>query len=221
MKQYRITLHGESPLLMHADNMMWQEKVSQWRMDPANKKFVNNGDDRTPSWTWLGHVYHDRKVLGIPSDNLMTMLREGGAKVPFQGKETFKKQTQAGIVIDQPLWPLTVSGKEIPVAAIDAFTKMPEISEHIDAAEKLGFELLIKRARVASSKHVRVRPLFRDWACSGSLTITDPQRTGITKKVLQLILDNAGALVGIGDWRPSSPKASGTYGRFVAEVEEL
>jgi hypothetical protein len=219
MKQYIVSIKGESPLLMHQDNIAWGEKVRTWSKDPANRDRSVAGDDRTPPWTWLGYVYHDGKSIGMPSDNLMTMLREGGAKVPKGGKSTFKKETQAGILIDQQQWALTIGGRAISVADLNAIAKFEDFVDHITAAEDLGFELLIKRAKIGSSKHIRVRPLFREWELKGSLTVLDPARTGLTKQVLQNILDQAGALCGLGDWRPSSPKSPGVFGRFSAVLE--
>jgi hypothetical protein len=219
MKQYNIVVKGESPLIMHSDNIAWNEKVKAWSKDPANRDKSVAGDDRTPVWTWIGYTYHDGKEIGVPSDNLMTMFREGGAKVIKTGKSTFKKETQAGILIDQQQWPLYIDGKTIPVTEIDRILKLEEFADHIKAAEDLGFELLVKRAKIGASKHVRVRPMFRYWELRGSLTVLDPERTGLTRDILQTILDQSGALCGLGDWRPSSPKSPGVFGRFSATIE--
>jgi len=221
MNQYRVTLSALSPLIMHADNLAFCEKVKAWQKDPANKELSVAGDDRSPAWTWIGSVYHDGRVVGIPSDNLMTMLREGGAKVVNRGKETYKKQTQAGLMIDAPQWDLRVAGNTIDYTQIKEQIGENDFAAHLDLAESLGFELLVKRARINAAKHVRVRPLFRDWTAIGSLTVFDEEVSGLTKPVIQKILDVAGSLVGLGDWRPTSPKSSGTFGRFQATVEEM
>ena len=219
MDQYQVTLKGLTPLLLHSDNLAYSEKIKVWQKDPANKELSLAGDDRAPAWIWLGYLYHDRRHIGIPADNLMTMLREGGCKVVNRGKETYKKQTQAGIMIDQQQWPLLIGGKTVPVEGLNALIGNSDFSKHLEAAEALGFELLVKRAKIGSAKHVRVRPLFREWTVTGSLTVIDSELSGLSKPILQRILDVAGALVGLGDWRPSSPKSSGTFGKFEAEVK--
>lgn len=165
------------------------------------------GDDRSPAWTWLGYAYHNTRVLGIPADNLMTVLREGGCKVKNTGKETYKKQTQSGILIDQEQWDLVVNGKPIPVAQLSGLIGCNDFQKHLDAVEALGFELLVKRAKIGQAKHVRVRPLFRQWQAVGTLTVLDSELTGLTKNVLELILNQAGALCGLGDWRPARRRA--------------
>ena len=98
MDQYKITLEGLTPLLMHNDNLNFSEKVKEWQTAPENKALSVAGDDRSPAWSWIGYLYHDGKTVGVNSDNIMTMLREGGSKVKTgKGKETYKKQTQSRI----------------------------------------------------------------------------------------------------------------------------
>jgi len=220
MKQYNVTIYGESPLLMHNDNLAWEEKVKAWSKDPANREKSVAGDDRTPPWKWLGYAYHDGRTVGMPSDNLMTMLREGGSKVVKTGKQTYKKQTQAGIIIDQQQWPLYINNETVNVSDLEKIAEYEDFVDHLKSVEELGFELLVKRAKVGASKHVRVRPMFREWVLVGSLTVLDPDRTGITSEILKTILEQAGALSGLGDWRPSSPKSPGSFGRFSVEIEE-
>lgn len=220
MERYKLTIKGLSPLLMHQDNLGFNEQLTKWRKDPANKQLSTPGDDRTPAWTWIGSIYHDGKVLGMPSDNVMTMLREGGAKVQGQGKSTYKKQTQAGVLLDQQQMTLLVGGKPLDLTPIKKLIGNLEFTEHLELAEKMGFELLVKRAKIGMSKHVRVRPMFREWSLEGSFTVMDSEVSGLTQDIMRLVLNQAGALCGLGDWRPSSP-SSGTFGRFAPTIERL
>jgi hypothetical protein len=160
-RTYTVTITGESPLLMHYDNLSWAEVMKTWAMDPGNKAGSVAGDDRSPAFRWIGCLYVDAGKIVIPSDNLMTVLREGGKRCPTgKGQTTFKSQTQSGIVVDQIAWPLVVSnGKTIPYSAIEALTKEPDFAEHEKLCKSLGFELFTKRAKIGTAKHVRVRPL--------------------------------------------------------------
>jgi hypothetical protein len=221
MEQYAITLTGNTPLLMHNDNLAFSEKVNAWCKAPENKEHSKAGDDRTPPWTWIGYLYHDERHIGVAADNIMTMLREGGAKVKTGNRsETFKKQTQSGIALDQQQFDLYVNGDLIKHDDIKPFVGNRSFPEHIDLAESLGFELLVKRAKIGQSKHVRVRPMFRNWVLKGSLTVLDSELSNLTQFNLERILEQGGALCGLCDWRPSSP-SSGTYGKFKAIVERM
>lgn len=220
MDRYALTIKGLSPLIMHHDNLTFGEKTTAWRKDPANKALSVSGDDRSPAFTWLGYLYHDGKIVGMPSDNVMTMFREGGAKVAGKGKGTFKKQTQAGLILDQQQMILTINGKPIQVDQFKPLLENSDFTDHLAAAEAAGFELLVKRAKIGMAKHVRVRPLFREWQLDGSFTVMDSEVSGLTEDILRLVLAQAGALCGLGDWRPSSP-SSGTFGRFESVLKKL
>ena len=220
MQRYQITFTGETALLLHHDNLAWAETMKAWSMDPANKKESVAGDDRTPAWRWIGNLYVDGGRVVIPADNLMTVLREGGKKCPTgKGQQTFKSQTQSGILVDQAAWPLLVNGgAEVPYAPIKEMIGNKDFAAHEARAVELGFELFTKRAKIGASKHVRVRPRFDVWSCSGTLTILDES---ITEGVLTNILAMAGSLSGLGDWRPSSPKSPGPFGRFTAQIAKM
>lgn len=218
-RTYQVTLTGESPLLLHRDNIQWGEAMKRWSSDPNNKKLSVAGDDRTPAHRWIGCLYVNAGLLVIDSDNLMTVLREGGAKCPAgKGNKTFKRETQSGIVVNEIGWPITVNGGVIPFAEIEALQTESDFEKHCATASRLGFSLFVKRARVNQTKHVRVRPRFDVWSVSGTLTVLDDT---ITTEVLERILTHAGAYAGLGDWRPSSPKSPGPFGRFTATIKEI
>ena len=217
--RYQIELTGETPLLLHHDNIQWSDMLTKWGKDPANKKNSVAGDDRSPAWRWIGNLYVDGGVVVIPSDNLMTMLREGGAKCPTGKKgATFKRQTQSGIVVDQAAWPITINGNSIPYAPIKELMENDDFSTQLETIAKMGFELFVKRAKIGMAKHIRVRPRFDKWAATGTVTILDDT---ISKDVLENIVTFAGMYAGLGDWRPSSPKSPGSFGRFSAKVRAV
>lgn len=219
--RYKITLTGKQPLLLHRDNIDWQQRLLAWRTDPANKKKSVPGDDRSPGWTWIGSLYVSEGKLVVDSDNLMTMLREGGARCPQPGRagKTYKRETQSGIVIDSLAWPLIVGGNSIPSAQFEELANEDDFGKHQAAAEKAGFTLFVKRARVGQAKHVRVRPRFDSWQLCGTLTVLDTDT--ITDRVISDVLTFAGAYSGLGDWRPSSPKSPGFFGTFTPTIEKL
>lgn len=219
MRTYEVTITGKTPFLMHHDNVEWADFMDEWRAKPENKKFSKPGDDRTPAWRWLGCLYHDEKQLVIPQSNVMKCLMEGGAMVPVSGGKngkTFKAQTQSGMMSVEPNWTLLIGGRPIAWADLEALKNQKLFTEHKRAARALGFELLVKRAAVGSSKHIRVRPQFAGgWQAVGHVMVWDEQ---ITVEVLRDIFEYAGQYKGIGDWRPGAPKKPGPYGTFEAKI---
>ena len=217
MRTYKVTFTGKTPLLMHHDNIEWADFMDEWKSDPANKKHSKAGDDRTPAWRWLGCCYHDGKLLGIPSANIMRCLMEGGAMVPVPGGKsgkTFKAQTQSGMMSQEPLWPLRVENDTITWKSIEQLKDVPKFAAHKKAAQDFGFDLLVKRAKIGSSKHIRVRPQFSNWSISGTFVIWDEQ---LDEKALLNILEYAGQYKGLCDWRPGG-RTPGPYGTFEAKL---
>lgn len=219
MRTFKVTITGKTPLLMHHDNIEWADDMELWKDNPDNRKGSKAGDDRSPAWRWLGCVYHDGVRIGIPQANIMKCLMEGGVMVPVPGGKrgkTFKSQTQSGMMSAEPYWPLLINGAQIKWADVERLMNEEVFANHKAAARALGFELLVKRAAVGTSKHIRVRPQFAaGWQCSGSIAVWDEQ---ITDKALRDIFAFAGQYKGIGDWRPGAPKKPGPYGTFEAKI---
>lgn len=219
MQSYKVTLTGETPMLMHADDLKWRSELERWLKVPENKKKSKAGDDRTPAWKWIGCCYHNGKLVGVPSDNLMTTIREGASKVSTGKKgATFKRQSQSGIVVNELLWPLLAPKGTISWVEISELVKQEDFSLHEAKATELGFELFSKPVRVGQSKHIRVRPRFDSWSTSGTITVFDDT---ISEEILVSIFEQAGMYCGLCDWRPSSPSKPGPYGRFTTEIQAL
>jgi hypothetical protein len=206
------------PLLMHADNIDWADILHEWTKDPANKAVSKAGDDRTPAWRWIGYLNHDDPKTGvvtIPSEYIMRCIMGGAAEVQTgKGRKTFKVQSQSGILCERFHWPLLIKGKPIQMSDITPLLSVNVFKEHVETVRSLGFELFVKRVVIGNNKHIRVRPRFENWSCAGELIIIDDQ---ITDTVLTNIVDIAGRLKGLGNWRPSA-KTPGPFGTFTASV---
>lgn len=218
---FDVELTGETGLIMHADDLMWRDMMGAWENDPENKRISKKGDDRTPAWRWLGVVYHDEDYIGIPADNLMTCIREGAAKVSVgQGnaRATYKKQSQSGVSVNEPMWPIKVNGKKVPWAPIAELKHETSFSVHQQVAQDLGFMLFVKGAKIGRAKHIRVRPRFDHWTARGTVVVHDET---LTQGVLTKIFGMAGRYCGLGDWRPSTATAPGPWGKFAAKISEV
>src|SRR3990167_5906286 len=218
MRTYHVTLTGKAPLLMHHDNVEWSDFMDEWKSNPAHKKLSKAGDDRSPPWRWLGCVYHDGTNLAIPQANVMRALMEGGTMVLVPGGrmgKTFKAQTQSGMMSVEPFWTLMIGDSVLAWSDLEAFKDLEKFSEHREHARALGFDLLVKRAKIGQSKHIRVRPQFATgWQAIGSLVVWDEQ---ITIESLRSIIEYAGQYKGLGDWRPGG-KTPGPYGTFEGKI---
>ncbi len=101
--------------------------------------------------------------------------------------------------------------KPIPNSAIEEVARKKDFSDHEAISIAMGFELFVKRAPVGQSKHVRVRPRFNNWKIVGTLVVGMDE---ISNDVLAKLFELAGNFAGLCDWRPSSPKSPGSFGRF-------
>jgi len=209
-------LTGLTPLLLHNDDVDMADMLNAWRKDPKNKNLSKPGDDRSPPWTWQAYLYHDGEHVCLPSDNLWTCFREAAASVPMKGQKSFKESAAAGIYFEQEFLPIKVDGgRQVELSAIEQ-VRDNTYPEQIQAAKSLGFELFAKRARVGTSKHIRVRPRFVNWRLSGTVLVTADE---LTLEVLNSIGDIAGRYKGVGDGRPSAKKPW-PYGKFQIQFSE-
>lgn len=219
MRTVRIELTGKMPFLMHADNIEWADRMEEWKNEPSNKAKSKAGDDRTPPWRWIGCLNYDdfeKGVVTLPAEYIMRCGMAGAAQVPTgKGKTTFKSQSQSGIVSQDFHWSFHCNGKPVQMKEIQKMFKLATFKEHTEFAQNLGFQLFCKRVKIGKNKHIRVRPRFENWAARGELIIIDEQ---ITDKVLSDMLDIAGRLKGLGDWRPSAPESPGPFGTFSAQI---
>lgn len=218
MKKYRFCLTGLTPLLVHADDIIAADSLIEWRRDPMNKNRTTPGDDRSPAWTWKTYLYSDGKHLTVPFQNLMASLRLAGAEVSMSGRKTFKVATQTGLVIEEEHLKLIGPKGFIDIKQIDAISDEASFAEHRQAVKPLGFELYVIRAKIGNAKHVRVRPRFDEWRLEGHINVTGPE---FTLEKLRSIFDIAGMHKGLLDWRPSSPKSPGPFGRFKNELTPI
>jgi hypothetical protein len=211
---HTFTLTGQTPLLMHANDIEARDMLDEWRKDAKNKNKSKPGDDRTPPWTWLTYCYHDGVNLAVPCDNLQKSLSEAGASVILKKQLTYKSMMVSGLMFAKEHMTLTVAGKKIKYADLVALRDL-EFKEQANAVRGLGFRLLLKPVVVTNKSHIRVRPCFDDWTLTGEFEIVDKD-LGIS--TVREIFEIAGQRRGLCDWRPGSPKRPGTKGRFTAKI---
>jgi len=145
----------------------------------------------------------------------MVTLRYAGSQLTLKKQKTFKELSQSGLLITTETCQFLCNEKQVSMAEIMRMRERP-FKDHVDGCRKMGFELHIKRAKVGNSKHVRVRPMFRNWSVIGEISVL---KNEITDEILTQMFTLAGR-AGLGDWRPSG-KTPGPYGQFAANVTPI
>lgn len=207
-------LTGLTPLLMHNDDVEASDRLERWRKDSNNKGISKAGDDRSPAWTWMTYLYHDGTHLAIPSQNLMVSLRQAGGQMILKKQKTFKEISQSGMGIFTEYLEFGCPCK-VPIKAI-IDTNNDDFLSQSDETRKYGFRLFVKRARIGTAKHVRVRPRFDTWTASGTV-VTVAQE--LTFETVSKLFELAGR-IGLCDWRPGC-KTPGPFGMFSATLKKV
>lgn len=213
--KFHFTLIGETPLLMHWDNIEGSEIVKAWQKDPANKSRSVAGDDRSPPWTWQTYLYNDGERATMPLENVMGSLLYGGTQVIFKKNKTYKELSQSGLWSPTEHLEFTYGDDQTLDMADVLAMRDDDFAVQVKKCHDLGFRLFAKRARVGQAKHVRVRPRFEQWRVSGEMTVISPD---LKWDVIEMIFNFAGR-GGLGDWRPSSPRRPGVFGMFRSELK--
>ena len=217
--RFEFTLTGTTAMLMHFDDVEWADLIDAWRLDPENtkKKGEKSGDDRRPARTWIGYCYHDSNNLVIPGANLTSCFRKAGARVPMGRQKTLKELAVSGIFIEDEFLSFFNNGKPVAYPPIAKLADDPTFINHASAVIEMGFRLFVKRATIGQAKHVRVRPRFDAWSVRGVLETTAHE---ISTDILESLFVQAGR-VGLGDWRPGSPKSPGPFGMFSHKLKQI
>lgn len=220
---YEFEIRGLTPLLMHADSIEGADIIKEWRDNPQNKGLQRPGDDRSPAWGWMYSLYLDAKQekICMPAVNVTTALMKAGSYLSAGKGKTLKRSAAAGLMIPDEYLPFQANGKSVSFADLSGNKLPQEVDprsfEKLKAvAAKHHIMLWSKRAKIGQAKHIRVRPRFESWSVSGRIEILLPE---FTADVVKQLFEIAGRRVGLGDWRPDSPKSPGPFGQFETKIK--
>jgi hypothetical protein len=187
MKTINIKWTGFRPLLMHngqtADPTNEYSRAKKEITSKGTKKMTDSDYEQLNRLDWESGLYWD-KTLGpvIPSDNIERCIQLGAQK------SRIGKDVQASVFCTSSVIRLDYKGPRDK----DELYKTPGYS-------------LRKGVAVNQSRVMRVRPMFpTGWSLEFELEFDDSL---VDESALVKAMINAGALVGLGDWRPK-------FGRF-------
>jgi hypothetical protein len=189
MINFRITLTGSAPLLMHSSRLADPLNPAAKALKKISSKRAKTDEDYADMarLEWFGSLYLDSDFGPyIPGENISRSLVDG-ARISKLGVKV-----QRGVFISTDVNPIAYRG---PRKADDLWTD-----------ENFRHKASVK---VGTSRVMRCRPLFREWSTSAE-GILDPSVMDLTD--LSAVADAAGKMCGLGDWRPR-------FGRFNSALE--
>lgn len=187
----RLSIEGTAPLLMHNIRLADPLHPITKAMKAISSKRKKTDDDmeQLARLEFEGGLYlHPDLGPYLPGANVEKCIVEGG-RITKQGK-----QVERGLFVVDNEVPLLYQG--------------PRSADDLWADQNFRDTSAVK---VGQSRVMRTRPKFSSWAADVDAEI-DPGMLALD--VLAGIVDDAGAKVGLGDYRPR-------YGRFTATITPL
>lgn len=191
MLNFRLTLTGTAALLMHNGQLADPLNPATKELKKVTSKRTKTDEDHeeVSRIEHMGSLYFDPDAGPyLPADNLWRSLYDA-AKKTKQGV-AFKE----GVILTTLVNPLGYRGPR-------------------DVAGLWADKNFVHRCTVRNQMNrvSRTRPIFPQWSVEADGTLDE---AAMNYADLQAIAQRAGALVGMGDWRPK-------YGRYLAEVTVL
>ena len=172
-----VRLQGTQDILFHR----WSSE------DVAQKSEAKKGSEEKKTDNLEAYVYRDEQgQICIPGRYIVRSITEAGRNFqdPRSKKKMAKDLVQAAVMCDELLSPILINGEPV------------KTWEYEDR----------QRVCIMRSAITRTRPAFKKgWEVEFSLVSLVPDL--VTPDFLRKLVDNAGLLIGLGDFRP-------TYGRF-------
>lgn len=183
LKALTTTWTGIRPLIMHNGLLCdpLSPVVKAMKAITSKRKKTDADYLELERQEFLGSLYTYDKGVHIPTANIERCIQLGAQKSK-QGKAA-----QAAIFVSDPIVPLLYKG-----------TRTPETLE-ADPAFSIRVPIKVGLARI-----MRRRPMFSGWSLKINLEFDDEV---LNASDIEGFMVTAGALIGLGDWRPK-------FGRF-------
>jgi hypothetical protein len=191
MKTLEVKWTGIRPLIMH-NGLMADPTNSLVRRikeitSKGTKKLTDADYEERDRLEWEAGLYWDEEDgLIVPSDNIERCIQLGAQK------SRIGKDVQAAVFCTAPHVPLIHAG--------------PKDKDKLYADPRFT---LRKGVAVQKSRIIRIRPMIpTGWTMQFTIEFDE---NIVNPKNLTKAMQDAGSLVGLGDWRPK-------FGRFLVEV---
>lgn len=191
MKQLTTTWTGIRPLVMHngllADPTNPITRQIKSIVSKGSKKLTDADYAQRDRLEWEGGLYYDdaAKRPYMPSDNIERCIQLGAQK------SRLGKDVQAAVFVADDVVFIDYEG--------------PKDRDKMYAESRF---ILRKGVVIQKSRLIRIRPMIpTGWRLSFTLEYDD---SVVNRANLVKAMEDAGALVGCGDWRPK-------FGRFLVE----
>jgi hypothetical protein len=195
MKSIKVKIAGIRPLVLH--NGLMADPTNPYTI--AIKKITSKGSKKLTEHDyaerdrleWEAGLYWSEETGGIaiPSDNLERCIQEGAKK------NRLGKDFAAAVFVQE--------------SEVEVKHRLSGKTQERLYAEP-GYTLR-KGVKVQLSRVIRIRPLIpTGWSMEFTVEFDE---TIVNRQAILTALSEAGAIVGLGDWRPK-------FGRFTTEVVE-
>lgn len=177
-KQFVVTLQGDSLIMHNGRTSNPLDPFAKAMKEISSKRKKTDADlEALSNIEFKAGLYvNEKDKVIIPSRVLESVLVEG-AKKSKEGKLAL-----SGMFVDTDAV-LEYDGKDM---SVDDLCKSPD-------------HRLCVAVRVGMAKVMRTRPHFKNWKASFKVSVSD---TVANESQLKRWIEDAGTLVGIGDWRP-------------------
>ena len=185
---------GVRPLIMHSADMVDPLSKPVLRIKAihakGSKKLTDADREEVQRLEWRGALYLGQGgALVVPSDNIEKCLREGAMK------------SRLGKAVEAAAF---VTESEVPITGIQYSRDLDKLFTD----ERFQLRKAVRVPPKTGARVMKVRPMIpRGWQLKFTIEYDE---TIVNPKDLQRAMIDAGALVGIGAWRPK-------FGRFTVE----
>jgi hypothetical protein len=186
MEMIKLKLKSAAPMLMHSDRFADPlNQLTKAHKELTSKRKKTDEDHAAIARSeYMGALYIDRDGPFIPSINLESCIGEA-ARMQKLGRHV-----KRGVMVMEDKLHLAYDGPR----TADALADDPVFRD-------------VRSVRVSMARLMRYRPRFNDWSAECTVAFDAEQ---INENELRNIIEQAGKLVGLGDFRPK-------FGRFSVE----